>query len=190
MRLEVVRASMDDFFPAVFAVAVGAELRPPPGEAGWMDWRLAGAISGLVKKKMLEGRVGERVLYWSNRRRSKVYIFCTGQRAQPSGKEITACVRNAISTLLKAGETNAVLLGEHLLGDEQNVERAAAFVEGLLEAGKEGGERFRRLKLSVAGNQTAEQLHETFRKALLRKGVEVEKVELAFGEAAQALQVS
>ncbi len=190
MRLEVVRASMDDFFPAVFALVVGRKLRPPPGEGGWMDWRLAGAISGLVKRNMLRGEAGERMLYWSNRRRSKVYIFGAGEKSQKSAKEITACVRDVVNTLLRADETDAVLLVEHLLGSEQEVDRAVAFVEGILEAGKEGGERFRRLKLSMAGDRVAEQLHETLRKALLRKSVETEMVELAFGEAVQTLQVS
>jgi len=190
MRLEVVKASMDDFFPAVFVLVLGGELRPPPGEGGWMDWRLAGAISRMVKENVLEGKAGEKVLYWSGRRRSKVYVFCTEGKSKPSGRQISACVREVVNTLLRADETDAVLLGERLLGDGRDVERAEAFVEGILEAGIDGGEPFRRLRLSIAANGQAGEIHEALRKALLRKSVETEVIELGLGEPAQTLHVS
>ena len=41
MRLEVVGAPMDDFFPGVFVLCIGSELKPPRGESGLLDWRLA-----------------------------------------------------------------------------------------------------------------------------------------------------
>ena len=188
MRLEVVRAPMDDFFPGVFTVSVSAKLRPPKGEAGLLDWRLGGAVSSLALQGLLKGEAGERVLFWSRRRGSKIYIFGTGVSSRPSGRAVADCAENMVKVLLSMGENEAVLLAEHLLGTEEDVERALAFLSGLMAGGRENPELFGGFRLFIVGESGARNYYESLRKAVLRKGTEADSVELTFSETAQALQ--
>ena len=43
-------------------VGLTADVRPLPGAAGFLDWRLCGALSRCCKTGVLSGRAGERVL--------------------------------------------------------------------------------------------------------------------------------
>jgi len=189
MRLEVVRAPLDDFFPGVFAMAVSSRIRPPSGEAGLLDWRLGGALSYLVLSGLLDGRAGERMLFWSRRRSSKIYIFGAGAASRPSGRTVADCAENMVKVLLSMGESEVVLLAEHLLGLEEDAERALAFLTGVISGGKENPELFAGLRFSIPGEAGSKFYYESLRKAVLRKGTEAEAVELAFSEAAQTSQV-
>ncbi|GEM_PF-2087659 len=190
MRLEVVRASMDDFFPGVFVIGVGTKLRPPQGESGLLDWRLGGALSTMVRKRLFEGNEGEKMLYWNRRRRSKIYFFGTGAASRPAGNTVASCAENMVKVLLNAGECEVVLLPQHLLGSEEDVERAVAFLSGLLGAGKGKPDLFDEFRLFIAGDTGAQSHYEALRKAMLRKGKNAEPVELVYSEGAQALQPS
>jgi len=184
MRLEVVRSSLDEFFPGVFVIGIGNDLKPPRGEAGLLDWRLSGAISRLVIQGFVEGSAGENMLMWSRRRRSKVYIFGTGASARPTGKAIAACAESIAETLAGARENEVVLLARHLLGTEEDVERGLAFLSGFLAPLKNDPNCMDDMRVLLAANSHAEKYHESLRKAILRKGKDAEAVELVFTEGA------
>jgi len=189
MRLEVVGTPMDDFFPGVFVLGIGSEIRPPRGESGLLDWRLAGAISALVRDGQFAGSNGEMMLFWSERRQSKIYLFGTGAASSPSNRAVADCVENMVRVLLNADESVVTLLAQHLLGDDEDVERALAFLSGLTMAGESKRESLEAFRLLIPGDKSAKKYYEVLRKALLRKGKDAEGVELVFSEGAQTLQL-
>lgn len=55
-------ADLDAFDGEVVLAVVGEDERPLRGANAWLDWRLYGTISELLKKDLFGGRVGEKCL--------------------------------------------------------------------------------------------------------------------------------
>lgn len=182
MKIEVARASMDDFFPGVIAIGVGTDLKPPRGEAGLLDWRLSGAISNLVKQGIFGGAKDENMLFWSRRRKTKIYLFGTGASSKPTGSMVADCSENMARVLAAAREEQVVVLAEHLIGPEEDTERAIAFLSGFGGAGRHKSGIFRNMHILLPGDGCAKNYHEALRKAIIRKGEESEGIVLLYSE--------
>lgn len=190
MFIDVVEAPLDDFWPGVFAMGVGGDMRPATGTPGLVDWRTAGALSSIVKSGTLTAESGEQTLLWSDRRRSKIYLFGLGKRIPAQADIIRKAGSQIVSVLTKAGERNVALIPDPILTGAGGQGAEGPFLEGVLAMCKNLGATCKDFRLVIpAMGAESQQYHEGFRKAVLRLGHEAEAVSLNYINAKQfALQ--
>lgn len=189
MYIDIIAAPLDDFWPGVFVLGIGGNLRPPKGAPGLVDWRLGGAVSAMIQNGQVTGMVGEQTLVWSHKRRSKIYLFGLGKRLPPHNDQTRKIAGQILSSLLKAGERQVVLIPDPLLMGPGGQGSEGVFLEGLLIAREEGGHKADEFRFIVpAGVKEAEEAHEGFRRAILRLGQNAEGVKLSMNEQQIALQ--
>ena len=190
MFIDVISASLDDFWPGVFVLAIGGDLRPPRGMAGLVDWRLGGAISDMVLDGRLTGETAEQTLLWSERRKSKIYIFGIGNRLPPSHETTRKIAGQILLSVIKAGERQVVLIPDPILTVAGDRGAEGAFLEGIMESCAKAGDSAREFRFLVPGSpKETEEIHEAFRRAILRLGHKAEGVSLSRIEGQFALHI-
>jgi len=189
MFIDVVPAQLDDFWPGVFVLGIGGNPRPPRGATGLVDWRLGGTISAMIKSGQITGAVGEQALVWSRKRASKIYLFGIGKRLPPQAEQTRKIAGQILSSLIKAGEKQAVLIPDPLLIGQGGKGAEGIFLEGLLIARRDNERKADEFRFIVPGGVAeAEEIHEGFRRAILRFGQNAEGVKLAMIQQQFALQ--
>ena len=190
MFVDVIEAPLDDFWPGVFAMGVGGDLRPPPGTPGLVDWRTAGALSAMIKSGQLTAESGEQALLWSDKRKSKIYLFGLGKRIPAQADIIRKAAAQAISVLTKAAEKSVVLIPDPFLTGAGGQGAEGPFLEGVVAACKNFGPACKDFRVVIpAMGAESQAIHEGFRKAILRLGHEAESVTINYITAKQfALQ--
>lgn len=71
-------AALDEAGADLVACGVWQDLRPLRGLAGLLDWRLAGALSRLLRKDFLTGKAGETLLMPSHKRTAFPRLLLVG----------------------------------------------------------------------------------------------------------------
>jgi len=189
MYIDVIAAPLDDFWPGVFILGLGGNLRPPKGAPGLVDWRVGGAISAMIRNGKLSAGVGEQTLLWSHKRKSKIYLFGLGKRIPPHNDQTRKIAGQILSSLIKAGERQTVLIPDPLLTGPGGKGSEGVFLEGLLLAREEDGDKVGEFRFIVpAGTKEAEEVHEGFRRGILRLGQSAEGVKLSLMQGQFALQ--
>ena len=86
-------------------MTINPEDRPPWGAAGWVDWRLNGAISEHIAQKFLTGKEGESVMLSSEGRLpvSAIIVLSNAQADLKDEDAVCSYVQYMISVAEKAG---------------------------------------------------------------------------------------
>lgn len=130
---------------------VFADERPLQGLAGYIDWRLCGALSRILLEGRFVGEFGDALLFPVRRNISFSRIFCfgAGQGSQITRKSFSVLARKACETLSLAGSQAfiAELPPAHLPHLEEE-ERAKIFLE-------EGVSRFSGQQILLVGDGKA-----------------------------------
>ncbi len=100
---EVGLAAIDALDVDAVAVFVGPD-RPLQGLAGFLDWRLCGAISRAIRTGTFDGADGEALLLPSAGRIAPGRVFCFGLSREPlpPDRYLSAC-RSACEAMARAG---------------------------------------------------------------------------------------
>jgi hypothetical protein len=95
----------------VFACSIWSDERPVQGVAGMLDWRLAGKLSGLMKRGFATGRLGEVLMVPGKPALAfdKVLLFGAGSRAAFGEETFRAIVTHLLRTLEGLGVRRAVV---------------------------------------------------------------------------------
>ncbi len=117
--------------------------RPPRGEAGWLDWRLGGALSRAILAGRVDGARGTAVLMPAAKLPcARVIVVGMGAPSDFKGRELGAAVDLALSKIMGLGELDfaialpgtkpypppkdsAEVIGERLLGTLATAAREA-----------------------------------------------------------------
>jgi len=106
LRLEVAElslAAIDALDVDACAVFVGPE-RPLQGFAGYLDWRLCGAVSRAIRAGTFDGADGEALLLPSGGRIAVPRVFCFGLSQVELGPDrFLSASRNACEAMARAG---------------------------------------------------------------------------------------
>lgn len=101
----------------VLVVSLASDERPPHGVAGLVDWRLAGRVSELIRKRFATGELGEVVLIPGKPKLpfDKVLLFGVGRRADFGERAFRQTVERILRTLegLRARTAVVQLPGRH-----------------------------------------------------------------------------
>ena len=101
--------AMDQANADSLCLFVGEDERPLTGLAGLADWRLSGALSGLLRAGLLKGVQGEALLTPARRLPfRKLFLFGIGSLSQPE-HELAARVAEGMRKLAAAGVEEAAL---------------------------------------------------------------------------------
>lgn len=179
LNIEIVSASLDDFWPGVFAMGLCGNIRPPKGSPGLVDWRIGGMLSELIKNGIITAGVSEQTLLWSNRRKSKIYVFGMGKRIPPAPDTTRKIAYQLIHSLYKAKEQNAVLIPDPLLGVSADKGAEFSFLEGALDALDEDISNEPMRFIVPCGTKEAQEIHENFRRSILKLSERAEPIRLS-----------
>lgn len=189
MHIDVISAPLDVFWPGVFAMGLGGLIRPPKEIPGLVDWRLGGKLSEMILEGKLTGESGESTMVWSEKRQSKVYIIGLGKRMPLSGDIARNMATLLVKRLILAREKRVLLLPNPILHGPGGKGAEGAFLEGVLAAIKETGRDCSNYHLIIPEvEKEASKIHEGFRKAILRVGMDAEGIHLSMIDSHLALQ--
>lgn len=131
--------------------------RPLRGEAGRIDWRLCGALSGLIARGALRGAAGEAALLptFGRLRAPRVLLLGLGASQGFSPLDVKAAARDAVLRLgrLRA-QCAALAVPGHWTGLLPEGPAAGAILRGAVAALEETAESLR-LRLVVRGTAAA-----------------------------------
>lgn len=178
LHIEIVGASLDDFWPGVFVMGLCGNIRPPKGSPGLVDWRTGGMVSELIKKGVITAAVSEQSLLWSQRRKSKIYVFGMGKRTPPAPDTTRKTAYQLVYSLYKAREQNAILIPDPLLGVSADKGTEFSFLEGAIDALNQYAEGEPIRFVVPCGAKESEEVHENFRRSILKLGEKAEPVKL------------
>lgn len=178
LHIEIVNASLDDFWPSVFVMGLCGDIRPPKGSPGLVDWRTGGMLSELIRNGFITASVAEQSLLWSQRRKSKIYVFGMGKRIPPTPDTTRRVAYQIINSLCKAKEQNAILVADPLLGISAEKGAESSFMEGAVDAFNEGAAKEPIRFIVPCGVKKAEEIHENFRRGILKLGEKAECIGL------------
>jgi hypothetical protein len=135
LRIEVAElglASLDALDVDAVAVLVGPE-RPLQGLAGYVDWRLCGAISRAILDGHFAPEKGEALLLPSGRRLGPSRVFCFGLGTAPLDPAVFAEVaRKACEAMSRAGSASFATALPALAGGEGSHVAARLWLEASL----------------------------------------------------------
>lgn len=98
IRLKLVDGNPDKAPCGTLAVGMFTGERPPKGEAGWVDWRLGGAISRAILAGKMDGAAGTFVLIPAKKLPcQRVLVVGLGPHAQFKSKDLA----NALDAVLE-----------------------------------------------------------------------------------------
>jgi hypothetical protein len=122
---------------------IGEDDRPLGGVAGFVDWRLCGALSRVLKDRFFTGAQGDWLLLPSNGRLppGRIFVVGLGQRDRLGAQGLAQVLAHAAQTLSRAQVASVAL---EIPGEGQLEEqvRAQAFSERFLPT-------FRRAEVAV-----------------------------------------
>jgi hypothetical protein len=98
-------AALDELTVEAMAVFCWEGVRPLAGAAGFLDWRLCGALSRTLEGKLFEARRLETLLVPVSSRLSvrRVFVFGLGTPAEASPQGLRLVIRHAYEALTQAG---------------------------------------------------------------------------------------
>ncbi len=97
--------ALDALDSDALAVFCWSDARPLQGAAGYLDWRLCGALSAALEGKIFEGSSGEAMLLPAGGRLKlkRVFAFGLGEVAVADAARFKAACRQAVAVMQKAG---------------------------------------------------------------------------------------
>lgn len=112
-------------------VFVAEDVRPLPGLAGYLDWRLCGALSRVLKNGWFVGARGDALLVPSDGRVAmpRVFVIGIGRAKAANEAELTEAMAAAAKVLSKAKVEN-VALEVPPVGGLDEAARTRAFEKG------------------------------------------------------------
>ena len=115
---------LDSLEIEALAIFVFQDVRPLKGVAGYIDWRLCGALSRLIISGHFEGRRSEHVLMpvTGTLNIQRLFIFGLGPLRTFSQSTLSAACGTAIDVMSKAG-ANAIHLSQPAVFGREDVER-------------------------------------------------------------------
>jgi hypothetical protein len=118
---------------------VAEDDRPLPGAAGFVDWRLCGHLSALLREAFFSGQQGERLLLPGDGRLpcARLFVLGLGRRSALSRARLAEVLAEAarVLTLAQAGAVALEVPGAGQLDDGT---RAAALADCFLPAFRQG----------------------------------------------------
>jgi hypothetical protein len=119
-------SGLDQLAAESVAVFVFSDVRPLRGVAGFLDWRLCGALSRTLEDGLLVGESGEAMLLPSVGRlgRRRLFVFGLGPEGDCSAEAMRRAVRRAFDVMERAGVRDAAVAAPQSSGGEME----AAFV--------------------------------------------------------------
>ena len=116
---------------------VGEDDRPLPGSAGYVDWRLCGALSRVLQSGFFVGALEDSLLLPTDGRFPvpRIFVIGLGQRRDLDASSLGQALANAARVLAKA-KVNGVALEVPGAGQLDEATRATAFNEKFLPAFK------------------------------------------------------
>jgi hypothetical protein len=129
---------LDGLESEVLACTVWEDVRPCDGVAGLCDWRLAGKVSGLLRSRYLQGKVGEVMLIPGRPQLSfdKILLFGAGAQASFDETRYRQVMNHMLDTIAGLAAPIAVV---QLPGRQNDLIAAERAADMLLEvAGRDG----------------------------------------------------
>lgn len=119
--------ALDQIGTEILVAGLAEDERPPQGVAGLVDWRLAGRISRLVKRRFATGKLGEVLMVPAKPQMpfEKVILYGLGKRVEFEEAIFRSVIERVLNTLSDLRVRTAVveLPGRHF--DGIAAERAA-----------------------------------------------------------------
>ncbi len=117
--------AVDEFRGDSLAVFCWSDVRPLRGAAGFVDWRLCGALSHAIEEKQFAGDLGEVVLMPVGGRLGKrrLFLFGLGPASARSDDHLRTACRGAFDVLEDAKVERVTFVTPHTL-EEDDSERA------------------------------------------------------------------
>lgn len=105
-------AGLDALRPEALAVFCFSDVRPISGAAGYLDWRLCGAISQRLESGLFSAEAGETLLLPADGRlgRQRIFVFGLGRSAACDRAGMRRACREAVEVMRKAGVERPVLV--------------------------------------------------------------------------------
>lgn len=118
-------AGLDAFKGEALGLFVWSDVRPLRGVAGYVDWRLCGALSQTLVKEHFRGLPGETMLLPVSGRlhARRIFVFGLGSAQAWDGSVLSAGCRRAYDVMNRAGVRQVHLAAPALRAD-RNVESA------------------------------------------------------------------
>lgn len=112
---------------------VGEEDRPLTSLAGFVDWRLCGALSRMISDNVFIGEAGDKLLMPSDGRiaMGRIFVFGTGKRSQLKAAGLSELMASAAKTLSQA-RADRVALSVPGAGLVDDAARSEALTQGFL----------------------------------------------------------
>jgi hypothetical protein len=132
---KVVKADLQAL-DALEAEAVGvfcfSDTRPLQGAAGYLDWRLCGALSQAMLARHFEGEVGEALLVpaFGRLKLKRVFVFGLGEQGRADLAGMKQAARRAVEVMHGAGVRRFVLLAP---GHKRRPDTERLFVKAVSE---------------------------------------------------------
>lgn len=112
-------------------VFVAEDVRPLPGLAGYLDWRLCGALSRVLKNGWFVGARGDALLVPSDGRVAmpRIFVIGLGKAKAATEAELTQAMAEAAKVLARA-KVESVALEIPPVGGLDEAARGRAFEKG------------------------------------------------------------
>ncbi|MFC1611875.1 M17 family peptidase N-terminal domain-containing protein [Myxococcota bacterium] len=125
-------AGLDSQRPEAVAVFCFSDVRPLAGGAGYLDWRVCGAISRRIESGAFGARQGEIILLPTQGRlgRQRLFVFGLGALATCDGPILKRVCRDALEVMRRAGAEKPVFVAP-AAHDDSEIE--GRFVRALSE---------------------------------------------------------
>lgn len=100
IRLKLIDGGPDKATCGTLAVGLFQGERPPKGEAGWVDWRLAGALSRAILAGHVDGAAGTTVLMPAKKLPCRrVLVVGLGPQAEFKGKNLATALDSVLEKI-------------------------------------------------------------------------------------------
>ncbi len=133
-------AGLDALKPEALAVFCFADVRPLCGAAGYVDWRVCGAISHRLEDGQFGAELGETLLLPTAGRlgRQRIFVFGLGPSRACDRAGLRRACRRAVEVMSRAGVERPVLVAPAAPHDPELepefVRAVGEELEGLVEA--------------------------------------------------------
>jgi hypothetical protein len=109
---------LDALRPEALALFCFSDVRPLSGVAGFLDWRVCGAISRRLEAGIFGGERGESLLLPTRGRlgRQRVFLFGLGSQSQYDSSSLQHVCREAYEVMQRAGCARPVFAAPHAPG--------------------------------------------------------------------------
>jgi hypothetical protein len=125
-------AALDELEAEAIGVFCWSDVRPLVGAAGYLDWRLSGALSRTLEKQLFDARRSEVMLLPAAGRLKvrRVFVFGLGPTSEAGGTALRHACRRAYDVMARAGVHRMVLAAP---GARRRPELEQSFLSALAE---------------------------------------------------------